>query len=249
MKFAQQRVVPVVALLAAVVGLVFASLPASARAAQPVDTYEVTLTNLTGGQAFSPPVLVTHRGGVAIFEVGDAASDGIRQIAENGNNMVLLDKLSNTEGVFEVVEGAAPLVPASDPGGTGLVSTASYKITAARGDRFLSLATMLICTNDGFTGGDRLKLPRGMNEAVTYYADGYDAGTEINTEEFADLVPPCQILIGETGEDPGTGMSNPALFEGGVIRHHPGIQGTGDLLPCLHNWSDPVLKIEIRRVS
>jgi len=35
---------------------------------------------------------------------------------------------------------------------------------------------------------------------------------------------------------PGTGMSDPALAEGGVIHHHPGIQGGADLLPAIHGW-------------
>ena len=32
--------------------------------------YEVTITNITKGQVFSPPVLVTHNQRVALFEVG-----------------------------------------------------------------------------------------------------------------------------------------------------------------------------------
>lgn len=160
---------------------------------------------------------------------------------------MLLEQLNNDEKVFAVMEGTAPLVPASDPGATGFDSSATYTIDASARDRFLSLAMMLICTNDGFTGLDRLRLPQKINEPVTVYTDGYDAGTEINTEEFADLVPPCQGLIGVTGE-PGTGMSNPALSEDGRIRHHPNIQGIGDLLPAIHGWTDPVARIEIRRV-
>ena len=33
-------------------------------------TYEVTITNITKGQVFSPPVLVTHKRSVALFAVG-----------------------------------------------------------------------------------------------------------------------------------------------------------------------------------
>ena len=44
-------------------------------------------------------------------------------------------------------------------------------------------------------------------------------------------------------------MSNPALFEGGVITSHPGVMGGADLDPALHDWSDPVVRVEITRVQ
>ena len=49
--------------------------------------------------------------------------------------------------------------------------------------------------------------------------------------------------------EPGTGMSNPALAEGGVIHHHAGIQGGVDLTPMTHGWSDPVAEVTVERVS
>ena len=44
------------------------------------------------------------------------------------------------------------------------------------------------------------------------------------------------ISAGES--DAGTGVSNPALAEGGVIRRHEGIQGVDDLSPSIHGWTD-----------
>jgi hypothetical protein len=88
-----------------------------------------------------------------------------------------------------------------------------------------------------------------VGEAKVIVAAGYDAGTEMNTEDFADIVPPCQSLVGVTGSDPGTGASNPALLEGGVIHHHPGIAGGVDLDPDVHGWDDPVVRIRIVRVA
>jgi hypothetical protein len=49
---------------------------------------------------------------------------------------------------------------------------------------------MLICTNDGFTGSDGLRLPSKLGQSAMYYMAAYDAGSEINTEDFADIVPP-----------------------------------------------------------
>jgi hypothetical protein len=80
-------------------------------------------------------------------------------------------------------------------------------------------------------------------------AAGYDAGTEVNSEDFTDMVPPCQGLIGVSSGEPGTATSDPTLFEGGRIAHHRGILGGADLLPPVHGWTDPVIEISITAIS
>lgn len=239
--------------MVAVVAVAFNVGSAAADGGRKVGVFEVTITNLTGGQPFTPPVLATHKKSTDVFTVGEPASFGIQQIAENGNNGPLVASLMTNSRVFDFTTGSLPpLVPASDPGGTGFPSSDSYVITGSRGARFLSIATMLICTNDGFTGVDSLKLPKKVGDTVTAWTMGYDAGTEINTEDFADMVPPCQPLIGITSGDAGTGATDPTLAEGGIIHLHPGIDGVGvggmsDLLPGVHGWTDPVAKIEVTR--
>jgi hypothetical protein len=108
---------------------------------------------------------------------------------------------------------------------------------------------MLICTNDGFTGVDGVKLPNRVGQSVTNYTQGYDAGTEINTEMFEDLVPPCGPLTGQDSMGQGTGMSDPDLAENGVIHHHDGILGVGDLDPAINDWNNPVAKITVERTG
>ena len=81
--------------------------------------------------------------------------------------------------------------------------------------------------------------------STTVDASAYDAGSERNTEDFADIVPPCQGLIGVMSDDEGTGMSNPDLAEGGVITMHSGIQGGYDLTVADHGWSNPVARITV----
>jgi hypothetical protein len=209
-------------------------------------TYKITITNLTAGQPLTPPILVTHTNRTGIFEVGEEASNGIQEIAENGNGAPLLDALSGDPQVHEVVAGMAPLVPANDPGGTGLASTETFTITAHGRARYLSFASMLICTNDGFTGLDSIRLP---NHKKTVYSVSYDARTEMNTEDFADIVPPCQgLIVASEDMQMGTGISNPLLAEDGIVIPHAGINGGIDLTPKVHGWSDPVTKIEIERV-
>ena len=209
------------------------------------NTYKVTITNLTPGQAFTPPVLLTHSDKTGIFTVGEAASSEIQAIAENGDNTLLLATLGFDVDVHEVVEGMAPLVPANNPGGTAFESSATFMITTRGKAKFMSFASMLICTNDGFTGLDTLKLPK---KKMTVFSVAYDARTETNTEDFADIVPPCQGLIGVSSGDGGTGMTNPMLAEDGIIIPHVGIFGGVDLFPEVHGWSAPVAKIVIERM-
>ena len=201
-------------------------------------TYEVTITNLTSGQP------------LRVFQVGEPASFELKEIAENGNNVPLLDLLGAGGAVSTVVQaGPPPLVPSADPGGTGFPDSVTFTITANQGAKYLSFASMLICTNDGFTGIDSLHLPKRVGESLTVFTNGYDAGTEINTEDFADMVPPCQGLIGVSSEDGGTGMSDPLLTEGGVIMSHPGILGGADLVPGIHGWMGAVTEVEIERTN
>jgi hypothetical protein len=217
-------------------------------------TYDVTITDRTEGQPLTPPVVATHRGRHAIFEVGQPASVGVREIAENGNNAPLLAQLDadpfNQISHFKQA-GSGPLVPAGKPGSAMFDDHVSFSIDAGRHAKRLSFVSMLICTNDGFTGADSVRLPGAVGDVERARTNGYDAHTEINTEDYADIVPPCQSLIGDdAGEnDPGTDVSDPALAEGGVIRHHRGIQGVDDLDPAIHGWTDPVARIKVKRTS
>ena len=223
--------------LVAAVAAVTALAVAPAADAKRADTFEVTFTDLTSGQPLTPAVAATHRGKNELFRVGRPASFGLKEIAENGNNGPMLTRLGSDDDVSDVVEApGGPLVPAGSPGDAMFGQSATFSIEATRGARFLSLASMLICTNDGFTGVNALKLPSKVGDSVTVETAGYDAGTELNTEDFADIVPPCQGLIGVSSGEPGTGTSNPALAEGGVIAHHAGIFGIADLVPAIHGW-------------
>ena len=209
-------------------------------------TYEVVITNITPGQPLTPPLLVTHTAGIDIYTVGEEASYELKQLAENGNSGPLVESLSGADGVFDVVVGDAPLVPANDPGRTGIGHTETYTITARSHHEYLSFASMLICTNDGFVGLDGIALPRHGEEIV--YGAAYDARTEANTEDFVDMVPPCQALVGISSEDSGTGASDSAVSESGVVIPHPGIAGGSDLT-FAHAWTDPVVKVTITLVE
>lgn len=205
--------------------------------------YEVTVTNLTTGQPFTPPLAAVHRRSLTVFEVGASASPGVQEIAENGNLAPLMEALGEEHHVMDIMVAAGdppPLLPGE---------SRSFDVDGARGAKYLSIVSMLICTNDGFTGVAGVRLPKHVGDTETFETNAYDAGTELNTEDFGDLVPPCPMLTGVEPDEPGTGMSDPALAENGVIHPHEGILGIADLETAIHGWTDPVARIEITRVN
>ena len=239
----RNRTVNVLAVLVAAILLLTAT-AAESGTQETTRTYRVTIQNLTDGQALTPPVIATHEQHDRFFRVGDAASGDVQAIAENGNSDPLVNSLSVDTSVLDLAVGASgPLVPAADPGGTGFGDSVNLLINGDHNSKYLSTISMLICSNDGFSGLNSLRLPgKGSSIALT---PGLDAGTEINTEDYADLVPPCQSLFGVTSPDPGPDQSDPALAEGGVISYHGGIQGIDDLPAGVHDWINPVVKTTI----
>jgi hypothetical protein len=186
-------------------------------------------------------VVATHRRPVDLFEVGEPASFQVKEIAENGNVTPLADALGADKHVFESKVGPGPIFH----GG----GTLHFQVAASPSANYISFVSMLICTNDGFTGLDSQRLPKKVGDSVTVDTTAYDAGTEINTEDFANMVPPCQGLVEIMSGDAGTGTSDPALAEGGVITSHPGIVGGIDLVPAVHGWIDPVAEVVITRID
>ena len=208
-------------------------------AAAATRTYDVTIENLTTGQPLSPGVIVAHTKHTSVFSPGTAASEGLRLIAEQGDPSTAAMDLGGADGVFQVVATSAP---AHRIGGPGPSSLTTQLQASANADR-LSLAVMLICTNDGFGGLNGVKLPGGFDPA-TFYAMAYDAGTEVNDETSTSIVDPC-FAIGPVSADPD-GDSRTA--QGGVVLRHAGIMGGADLDPAAHGWDGPVARITVQRV-
>ncbi len=241
-----RRARTLVALMGAAALTLAAIAPASADSAA---TYTVTITNLTDGQPFTPPLVASHRPSVDLYEVGEPASVAIQEIAENGNLVPAVEFATQSRASKHIADAVVAL-PTEGPPPILPGERRSFELTSSNGATLVSWASMLICTNDGFVGIDSVRLPKKVGDAISLTADAYDAGTEINTEDLADIVPPCQLLTEtpDTGEM-GTGMSDPDLAEGGVITSHDGVLGIADLLTDVHGWTDPVATIVIERTD
>ena len=196
-------------------------------------TWQVTVSNLTppgpgapGSQPLSPPLFVVHSGKADVWSVDEIASHGVAAIAEDANNAVLESALPMLPGVKTVFTGAGGPIPSGQ----------SRTFTVETSGRFnrLSVVTMLVNTNDAFTGLDSLRL-RGRG--ATHMTIAYDAGSERNNELESHVPGPC--------------CNNPFVRdpEGALIRPHDGITGVGDLDPALYDWPEPAARITIQRVG
>lgn len=197
-------------------------------------SYTVTITNSTSGQYLTPPNYAAHNRVVDVFQKGQPASEAIQGLAENGDVLGLAAALSGAvDDAGLGVSGVASAAPIG-PG-----ETVSFSVTTT--ERRLTIASMVICTNDGFAGLDSARLPSASGSSRSFWVRALDAGTEINTEMRSDLVPAPFC-----GPGAGTGETNPELAENGVIRQHRTLVGIGDLDPAL-DWSGPVMEVVITR--
>jgi hypothetical protein len=206
----------------------------SASAADDGASFEVTVTNVTRGQQFTPIFVAVHEKGVNLFTLGDPASDPLATLAEQGDTGPLSALLSAMPEVKEVVT-AGPLL---DPGD-------SRTVTVQGGGKFdhISLAAMLIPTNDAFVALNGVKALKGKTTLV-FYSPAYDAGSEVNDELCASIPGPSFVECGGPG---GGGM--PAGGEEGYVHIHAGIHGIGDLNASERDWRNPVAVITIERVD
>jgi len=197
--------------------------------------YQVTVTNLTKGQVFSPPVLATHKSSVALFALGSPASDGLVQVAENGYGTPLADSLDTLPQVFEAVAETQPIPPPTYP-----YDPVTFNISSrGRFDRF-SMVSMLVNTNDAFLAVDNVRLPRRRGSSLSYHAVAYDAGSENNNQDCAFVPgPACPA---------GSGNDRDVSEAEGFVYIHNGVHQLGDLSPTKHDWKNPVAKVVITRL-
>ena len=105
---------------------------------------------------------------------------------------------------------------------------------------YISVASMLIPTNDGFFALNAERLPLGQRSAV-FTSPVYDSGTEQNDEACASIPGP---FFAECGGPGGGGA--PEGSEEGYVHVHAGIHGIGDLDASARDWRNPAARIIIR---
>lgn len=210
-------------------------LAATARATDDAgDKFEITVTNLTRGQQFTPILVASHEAGLRLFELGSPANTELATLAEEGNTAPLSAALSARPEVLDVAGSGALLNPG-----------ASVTIIVKTRGRFdhLSVASMLIPTNDGFFALNGVRGPRG-NQTQMHTSVAYDSGSEINDELCSSIPGP---FFTECGGPGGGGAA--VGGEEGYVHINAGIHGIGELPPEVRDWRNPVAKVTIRRAD
>ncbi|MDQ3625445.1 MAG: spondin domain-containing protein [Verrucomicrobiota bacterium] len=196
------------------------------------ERFEITVANLTTGQTFTPILAASHGQGMRLFDEGQPASQQLEILAEDGATGPLKSLLAGNPLVRDITDtGMNPLPPGQ-----------SVTLTVRTDGAFdhISVAAMLVPTNDAFFAINGMRMPAG-DDAATFESVAYDSGTESNDERCASIPGPPNVCRGE-GFNPSRAGAE------GTVQMHGGIRGGGDLNAAERNWRNPVARVTVRRL-
>ncbi|MDP5208719.1 spondin domain-containing protein [Microbulbifer sp. 2205BS26-8] len=208
-------------------------------------TVSVEVTNLTHSIYFTPLLVSAHADAFHLFEIGTAATPALQMMAEGGDISGLVAEAESV-GATNVENPAAGLL---GPG-----TSVSLEAFDSGNNGFLSIAAMLLPTNDGFVGLDAWEIPTEPG-SYTLYLNAYDAGTEANDERVvagsgAPFVAGIPANPGGNGGAGGTGVTTEEVnqrvhIHRGNIGDTDPVAGTSDLDARIHRWLNPVAKVVV----
>ena len=192
------------------------------------NNYRVTITNATAHHVITPPLIVIHNQKFKLFDLTDAASEGLALQAETGDHSLFYNEVNGTRGVYDVVAGSDVIVYGNK---------ATFDIRAPKNAK-ISMSAMLASSNDAFTAISGKSLPK---RSVSYMATTYDAGSEVNNEDCTYVPgPPCSK---------GSGNARATDGAEGFITIHNGIKGGRDLNPAHLDWRGATSVVSITRIN
>jgi len=195
-------------------------------------TFTVEVSNLTAGQPFSPIAVIAHTEG-SLWKVGEPATTALERMAEGGDNSVLLQFGS----AIANISSEAPVAP----GAQTTLTLTTDSLEALK----LSLSTMMVNTNDGFTGLNAMDVSSlAVNETLTHFTLAYDAGTESNSESSGTIPGPAD---GGEGFNEARDDVNVVAMHPGVVSQHDGL--TRSVLNSEHKFDNPLAKVVITRTQ
>lgn len=210
-----------------IVGLLAAAPVFSAVADDDARTYAVSVTNLTRGILFTPILVATHQPGMRLYNLGDPASEALSIMAEGGNT-----------GPLAAMINATPQASTASSAPLAAGQTVTIHVASLSSANTLSLAAMMLPTNDGFIAVTDVPLPKNK-QVATYFSNGHDAGSEPNDELCSNIPGPH---CGGVGVSAGVGGE-------GFVHIHAGMHGIGSLEPSEYDWRNPVARITVRQLN
>ncbi|WP_017446612.1 spondin domain-containing protein [Gayadomonas joobiniege] len=193
--------------------------------------YQVSLSNFTQDQPFSPPALFTHAADYSLWQVAQPASVALEYLAEGGNAM----QLSELSAIKYKMLKEMPLPP-------GDTTNWTLELDENTSER-ISIVTMLVNTNDAFTGITAKSLQMlAVGDSYTVMLHAYDAGTEVNDE----INIPGPAASGEGFNVSRSGDIDRVAIHPGVLTEY---ELTGSVLSASHKFDNPVGKIMVKRMQ
>lgn len=209
---------------------------------------EISLLNLTHGQPQSPAGIVVHKMGYSAFASGQAASEAIERLAEGGAAQPLLDEAEkDTTNVVKTYIGPSPVAPGAAR--TFTLTLDADKVTTTKG-LYLTGLTMLVNTNDAFTGVNAVKLGEmAVGDSKSWYGPVWDSGTEANSEAAGTIPGPADS---STAADKGfkaerDDINNVVVIHSGVISKDDGLSTS--ILTQAHRFDQPAIAVSVKRIK
>jgi hypothetical protein len=194
--------------------------------------YTVTVTNLTYAQPLSPLGIILH-GDSKMWMVGEAASLALEELAESGDNT---DFLADSNALA-TSSGAGVILP-------GTFSSVAIS-TTDRMATYFTAATMLVNTNDAFSGLTGIDISTmAVDDIKSWNLSVYDAGTELNSEAMGTIPGPAD---GGTGFDASRDDVDFVGYHSGVVSQDDGLASS--VLTQAHRFDNPAIKLTITRTK
>lgn len=194
-------------------------------------SYRISITNLTNAQPLSPPVAMLHAKSISFWQIGEQASVALEMMAEGGDGSALLDLHDDNPQHAEL----AALAP-------GAKTEFTLEMDDDNSGSYLSVAGMLVNTNDAFSGITGINLDGlAPGQSIEMLTHAYDAGTEMNTESAGTIPGPA---------DGGTGFDAVRDDLTSVVTLHSGVVTVDDshatsTLTETDKFDNPTLRIEV----
>lgn len=201
--------------------------------------YRITLTNITHSQPLSPIAVILHGKNYIAWEDGLPISNGLEILAEGGDPTDFIQAAENDNNVFAAKTGTGVILPGGN-------ESLSLRVdTSERDTIYLTIATMLVNTNDAFGGVNAKSISHlELGQSLILMAPAYDAGTEGNSESLASVPGPA---AGGEGFNTSRDDVDFVRIHSGIISSEDGLENS--VLTGSHHWDNPVFKLVVTRIS
>ena len=171
------------------------------------------------------------------WEIGQPASTALEILAESGDPADALDLAGQDANVVDSGSGVGVIAP-------GNSESVEFSLNSQI-DLRLTIATMLVNTNDAFAGVNGHVIGNlALDESMTFTVPAYDAGTEANSEAAGTIPGPA---AGGEGFNPLRDDLDFVFVHPCAVTSQDGL--TGSALDESHRWDNPVLRVTVERTG